>query len=131
MSPKLLLSELQWKEKLTPYQYHVCRLKGTEAPFTGEYWDCNERGLYRCVGCGTDLFSSDAKFDSGTGWPSFSQPLDPANIRRETDDSLAIRRIEILCGHCDAHLGHVFEDGPPPTGLRYCVNSASLKLRKT
>jgi peptide-methionine (R)-S-oxide reductase len=121
-------SETEWREILTPEQYRIAREKGTERAFTGAYWNTKQLGIYRCVCCGTPLFSSEAKFDSGTGWPSFSRPLDPDAVREEADGSLLMKRTEVLCAACDAHLGHVFPDGPRPTGLRYCLNSASLRL---
>ena len=120
----------EWRELLTPEQFHVTRRKDTERAFTGEYHDCKRGGIYRCRCCGTPLFDSSAKFDSGTGWPSFYEPIDESNVAEEEDRSLWMRRTEVLCAICDAHLGHVFPDGPPPTGLRYCMNSASLVLEE-
>lgn len=120
----------QWRQELTPEQFRVTRLKGTEAPFSGEYNGCKAKGIYRCVCCGAALFESGTKFDSGSGWPSFTAPADTGNLREEEDLSHGMRRIEIQCDRCGAHLGHLFPDGPAPTGQRYCINSAALDLKK-
>ena len=131
MSDKVVKSTEEWKKSLTPEQFHVLREKGTERPFTGKDWNNHAHGLYRCAGCGLDLFRSEDKFESGTGWPSFTRPIAPENVATRPDNSLFSHRTEVLCPRCGGHLGHVFDDGPKPTGLRYCMNSAALQFVAT
>lgn len=130
MSEKVVKSDAEWRKLLAPEQYEICRNKGTERAFTGIYWDCKDEGVYRCACCESELFGSGAKYDSGTGWPSFTAPLDPERVRAQPDGDHGLHRMEVVCARCDSHLGHVFEDGPDPTGKRFCMNSCSLDLER-
>ena len=130
MTEKIIKKDDEWRQQLSPDQFRICREKGTEPAFSGNYWNTKETGIYQCVCCGNELFDSSSKFDSGTGWPSFYQAIDSEKVATKEDSSLFMRRTEVLCNKCDSHLGHVFPDGPQPTGLRFCINSASLELKK-
>ena len=130
MSEKVVKSDAEWRKILAPEQFDVCRNKGTERAFTGIYWECNDEGVYRCACCESELFGSEAKYDSGTGWPSFTTPLDPERVRAQPDADHGLHRVEVVCSRCDSHLGHVFEDGPDPTGQRFCMNSCALDLER-
>ena len=130
MSPEVMKTDEEWQKELTPEQYQVLREAGTERAFTGEYWDCHEDGVYRCAACGAELFRSDTKFDSGTGWPSFTEPIVAEAVELRSDSSHGMARTEVVCRRCGGHLGHVFDDGPGPTGERYCMNSLSLDLER-
>jgi len=127
---KMLKEESEWKRELTPEQYHILREKGTERPFTGKYYKTKEQGIYKCSACGNELFSSDTKYDSKTGWPSFYEPISEGSLEFKPDDSMGMKRVEVICGRCGSHLGHVFDDGPKPTGKRFCINSACLNMDK-